>query len=175
MSLVSNGGSMKKGSITIGVILILVGALLFVMQLYPALSNWITWPMIILGIGVLFLISSVVSGNGDLAIPGVINAGIGSILLYQNVTNDWVSWSYMWTLIPAFIGLGILLSNLINHTSIDRGGLSLLIISLAAFAAFFFAEHYHIRKDLLWPAGIILVGILVIVRNMGHGRRKTSD
>jgi len=167
---------MKKGSIITGIILILIGAFLFVMQLYPALSNWITWPMIILGIGLLFLISSVVSGNGDLAIPGMINTGIGAILLYQNVTGDWGSWSYMWTLILAFIGLGILLSNLINRTSVDRGGLYLLIISLAAFAAFFFAEHYHIRKDLLWPAGIILVGVLVIVRNIGRGRRqKTSD
>ncbi len=166
---------MKKGSIITGIILILIGAFLFVMQLYPALSNWITWPMIILGIGLLFLISSVVSGNGDLAIPGMINTGIGAILLYQNVTGDWGSWSYMWTLILAFIGLGILLSNLINRTSVDRGGLYLLIISLAAFAAFFFAEHYHIRKDLLWPAGIILVGVLVIVRNIGRGRRKASD
>ena len=167
---------MKKGSIITGIILILIGAFLFVMQLYPALSNWITWPMIILGIGLLFLISSIVSGNGDLAIPGMINTGIGAILLYQNVTGDWGSWSYMWTLILAFIGLGILLSNLINRTSVDRGGLYLLIISLAAFAAFFFAEHYHIRKDLLWPAGIILVGVLVIVRNIGRGRRqKTSD
>ena len=167
---------MKKGSIITGIILILIGAFLFVMQLYPALSNWITWPMIILGIGLLFLISSVVSGNGDLAIPGMINTGIGAILLYQNVTGDWGSWSYMWTLILAFIGLGILLSNLINRTSVDRGGLYLLIISLAAFTAFFLAEHYHIRKDLLWPAGIILVGVLVIVRNIGRGRRqKTSD
>ena len=166
---------MKKGSITLGIILVLVGALLFVMQLYPALSVQITWPMIILGVGLLFLISSVVSGNGDLAIPGMINTGIGAILLYQNVTGDWGSWSYMWTLILACVGLGILLSNVINHTSVDRGGLYLFVISLAAFAAFFLAEHYHISKDLLWPAGIILVGVLVIVRNVGRGRRKTSD
>lgn len=166
---------MNKGSITIGILLILVGALLFVMQLFPALSIWVTWPMIILGIGVLFLITGVVGGNGDLAIPGMINTGIGGILLYQNMTGDWTSWSYMWTLIPAFIGLGILLSNLINHTSVDRSGLYLLVISLAAFTAFFLAEHYHIRRDLLWPAGIILVGMLVVVRNIGRGRRKTSD
>lgn len=164
---------MKRGSITIGIILILVGALLFVMQLYPGLS--ITWPMIILGIGILFLFASIVSGNGDLAIPGMINAGIGGILLYQNAANNWMSWSYLWTLIPAFIGLGILLANLINRTSMDRGGLSLLIISLAAFAAFFLAEKYNVSKDLLWPAAIILVGILVIVRNIGRGRRKNID
>ena len=166
---------MKKGSIIVGIILILVGALLFVMQLYPSLSNWITWPMIILGIGVLFLISSVVSSNGDLAIPGMINTGIGAILFYQNMTGDWDSWSYVWALIPACVGMGILLSNVINHTSIDRSGIYLAIISLAAFAAFFLAERYHIGKDLLWPAVIILVGILVIVRNIGRGRQKTSD
>ncbi len=166
---------MKKGNITIGIILILAGALLFVMQLYPDLSDWITWPMIIIGVGLLFLIAGVVGGNGDLAIPGFINIGVGGILLYQNVTNDWGSWSYMWILILAFIGLGIILSNLINHTTIDRSGLSLLVVSLTAFAAFFLAEHYQIGKDLLWPAGIILVGILVIVRNIGRGRTKASD
>jgi len=165
---------MKKGSITFGIILILVGVILIAMQLYPPLSDWISWPMIILGIGLIFLVASLTSGNGDLAIPGFINGGIGSILLYQNITGDWESWSYMWSLILVFIGLGILVANLINKTRLDRSGFTLIVIGGLAFAIFFATENYNISSDLIWPAAIIVIGLLVVFRNIGRKGKHTE-
>ena len=159
---------MKRGSITIGILLILVGVLLIAIQLYPPLSDWVSWPMIVLGIGLIFMVASLTSGNGDLAIPGFINTGIGGILLYQNVTGNWDSWSYMWALILVFIGLGILCANIINKTRLDRSGFTLAILGGAAFTVLYMTEHYNISSDLIWPAAIILVGLLIIFRNFGR-------
>ncbi len=39
--------------------------------------------------------------------PSIIVGGIGGILAYQDYTGHWESWSYLWTLIPGFVGLGI--------------------------------------------------------------------
>lgn len=163
---------MKKSALTLGVIMILVGAVLLALQLKPEWADFVQWPMIILGIGVLFLISAVITGNGDFAIPGCINAGLGGIFYYQTLSSDWASWSFIWTLIPAFVGLGILLANLINREPMDRGGLTLLLISLLAFAVFYTAQRYSVGFDLLWPALLVLGGILLITRNI---RRRVRD
>jgi hypothetical protein len=160
----------KKNGLIFGVILILVGAALIALQLFPDLRVWVDWPIFVLGIGVIFLVASVLSGNGDLAIPGFINAGVGGILYYQHLTGDWASWSYIWTLIPGFIGLGILASNLINRDPVERSGVTLTLLSALAFAVFYLGERFEIGWDLLWPVALILVGILVVVRNMFRKR-----
>jgi hypothetical protein len=45
--------------------------------------------------------------NGRAGCPGSILAGIGGIFYYQNLTNDWESWAYIWALIPGFVGIGV--------------------------------------------------------------------
>ncbi len=57
----------------------------------------------------MFLGGKQVSG---LAIPGSIITGIGLLLLFQNLTSYWESWSYGWTLIIIFVGAGIYLAGL---------------------------------------------------------------
>lgn len=157
---------MKKNGLIFGIILILVGAVLIALQMFPNLGDWVEWPMFIIAIGVIFLIASIVSGNGDLAIPGFINAGIGGILYYQNAVGDWDSWSYIWTLIPGFIGLGILASNLINRDPVERSGVTLTLLSAAAFAFFYLGERFQVGWDVLWPIALVVLGVLIVVRNL---------
>lgn len=167
---------MKKTSLFIGVILVLLGALLAAMQIYPTLSDYIQWPMILIGLGVLFLLAMVLSGNGDFAIPGLVNAGLGGIFLYQSVNNDWESWSYVWPLIPAFVGLGILLANLVNHEPVDRAGIILVLAGGLGFAAFYAAYHYeNISMEMLWPLALILVGVIVVVQALSRNRSHSED
>lgn len=162
---------MKKTALSIGILLILVGALLLAMQFVPVLQEWIQWPMILLAVGVIFLIVSLTSGNGDLAIPGMITGGLGGIFLYQSITNSYDTWSFTWTLVPGFVGLGILLANLINRTRLDRSGFTLLIISAFAFAAFYLVERYEtVTRDMLWPIALIFVGVLVLFNNITRRR-----
>lgn len=167
---------MKRTALSVGILLILVGALLLAMQFVPALQEWIQWPIILVAVGVVFLIASVTSGNGDLAIPGVICGGIGSILLVQTITNDYDTWSFTWTLIPGFVGLGILLANLINRTMVDRSGFTLLLISAFLFAAFYVPTRVEaITSEMIWPIALIFVGVLVLFNNFTHRRVKPQN
>ena len=68
---------------------------------------------------------------------------------------------YIWALIPGFVGVGIMLSGLIDRDFKDRffGGLSLLVISALLFFAFgsFFGMAPDISK--YWPVAACDPGI----------------
>ena len=102
----------KRSSIVGGLILIGVGTMFLLLQLFPSLADQIDlarqWPLVIVTVGGVFLLTAVL-GTPPLAIPGSIIGGIGGILYYQNLTGDWASWAYVWALIPGFVGVGIIL------------------------------------------------------------------
>lgn len=119
------------------------------------------WPSIIWGTGALFLLVALFSSIGPLAIPGTILGGLGLLLAWQNSTGAWDSWAFSWPLIPAFVGIGLLLAFFRSQT-MRTVGLSMLSWSLVAFALFgiFFAGHGVLAY--LWPAILILAGIAVL-------------
>ncbi len=86
----------KRGSIIVGTILILVGALFLLAQIFPSIAINLDigrqWPLIIVTVGGLFIVSAFL-GTPPLAIPGSIVAGIGMILYVQNLTGTWSSWA----------------------------------------------------------------------------------
>jgi hypothetical protein len=91
-----------------GSLLILLGILLIIDRLFPDSVHLFSWPLIILAVGALFFAGGFGTGAPGLVIPGTILAGIGGILFWQNATGRWFSWAYVWTLIPGFVGLGLL-------------------------------------------------------------------
>lgn len=121
----------------------------------------IGWPSIIWGIGGLFLLVALISRIGPLAIPGTILGGLGLLLAWQNQAGAWDTWSFTWPLIPAFVGIGLVLAFLNNRT-MRVIGLSMLAWSMVAFAFFgiFFAGHGALVY--LWPAILIIAGIVVL-------------
>ena len=90
-----------------GVLLILLGALLLVVQINPAWRGWLglewSWPLIVVAVGLGLFIMGLVTGAPGMAIPACIVAGIGGILYFQNLTGSWLSWSFAWALIPGFV------------------------------------------------------------------------
>lgn len=95
----------------VGLTLILVGLVLLVLQFVPRWLDWVAlediWPFLIIGVGGLLFVLGIVSKSPGTVVPGTILCGIGSLLLWQNVTGHWESWAYVWTLIPGFVGLGL--------------------------------------------------------------------
>jgi hypothetical protein len=106
----------KRTSIVGGAVLILVGAVLFAAQVLPDFMPefWeiFSWPWIVIGIGLVLFVLGAAVGEPGMAVPATIMTGLGGILAYQWFTGDWQSWSYIWTLIPGFVGIGIVLMSL---------------------------------------------------------------
>ena len=165
----------KQSSILIGLILILVGLLFLFFQAFPGLALQIDlavhWPLIIAGIGGLLLLGALF-GNPPLAVPGSVVSGIGLLLAYQNISSNWATWAYAWTLIPGFVGIGIILMGLLDREKREqiRDGFRLVLISLGLFVVFggvFGAFGQY------WPVLLILGGIILLFR--GYSRTKEFD
>ena len=132
---------MRRGSIIAGVILIAVGVLLLVLPLFPNLSDFINidkqWPLIIVGVGGLFILGALLGAPG-LAIPGCVIGGIGLMLYFQNLFDAWETWAYAWALIPGFVGVGIILMEFLQGRMAKglREGGQLILISAIMFLVF---------------------------------------
>ncbi len=155
----------NKSSIVLAAILIVVGAFLLVTRVFPVDFDIFKGPFIVMGVGVIFLVAAILTRNGALAIPGSIIGGIGGILYYQELTGNWSSWSYAWTLIPGFVGVGILLSGLIarDHARFDSGGLVLIALSAIGFLIFGGAFGLGWEISQYWPVLLIGVGVIVLI------------
>ena len=156
----------KKSGFVGGIILILLGLLFLANEIFPGVFSFWEWPFIIILVGLVFLLWAVIGGVGGLAIPGSILSGIGGILYYQHLYNAWDSWSFVWALIPGFVGIGVMLSGLIdrNFKGSFFNGLSLLVISAIMFFAFgsFFGLAPNITK--FWPVLLVLLGLISLVK-----------
>ena len=166
----------RRNGIVGGIILILLGLLFLASELFPQTFTFWDWPFIIIGLGGVFLIWAILAGTGGLAVPGTILAGIGGILYYQSVTGDWESWSYIWALIPGFVGLGVIISGIIDGDYKDAftGGLTLLVISGVLFFAFgsaFGLEHELVQY---WPVLLIALGLITLVRVIFSGGKRKN-
>ncbi|MGZ6316666.1 MAG: hypothetical protein ACXWNQ_05350 [Anaerolineales bacterium] len=168
----------NRTQLVLGALLILAGVLYILAPRLPALQALIhlrfQWPFYVLGAGALILLIGLLTGAPAMAIPASIVAGIGGILYYQNLTNDWESWSFLWTLIPGFVAIGTIITGLLGEdTRRNLGhGLNLLVVSAAIFLIF--AALFH-RLNFLGGYGpaalLILLGLYIIGRGLLRGQR----
>lgn len=160
----------KRSNIGIGVLFVLIGAFSLAYQLVPGFQDLIDlsfdWPVIIIGLGLFLLVLGLLVGAPGMAVPAMILTGIGGLLYWQNATGDWESWGYTWTLIPGFVGVGVFLAELLEGkfaSAIQSGGW-LVLISLIMFAIFSSFMGGPEWVGPYWPALIILLGVIMLVR-----------
>ena len=164
----SGGGVAKmknRARLYAGVLLGIAGSLSFAAQII----GWRgMWPFLVLVVGAAFWMPIFIWWErhqklAGLAIPGSIIMTNGVILLVQNVTGRWESWSYAWTLELIGIGVGLLAlyalgkreRGVLVAASIVGGiGVIFFIILATAFSRFF---------RLLGPLVLILIGLLAIL------------
>ena len=107
-----------RSRVATALVLILLGVWFLLVQFVPALEGFAindrTWPLIIIGLGILFALIGLVMWTPAFLVPACVIGGIGGLLFYQNSTGDWKSWAYAWTLIPGFVGVGVFLSSLLS-------------------------------------------------------------
>jgi hypothetical protein len=130
----------RNSALRFGAVLIILGGLFLLARAAPDLFGPVgesSWPLIIVGVGILLLLIGAVTGAPGMAVPAAVVGGIGGLLYWQNATGNWQSWAYAWTLIPGFVGAGTLVAGLLEgKAQTVKGGLWLIVISLILFAIF---------------------------------------
>ncbi len=160
----------RRSNLVMGFLLVFVGALLLAARLVPELRGWLdlwSWPIYVIAAGAgLFLLGLLLS-EPDLAIPACIVAGIGGILYWQNATGNWDTWSFAWTLIPGFAGIGTVLSGLLGSAARRRKlvgeGLQTMLVSAVMFLIFASFFGRPLLGD-YWPVLLILLGLILMGR-----------
>lgn len=157
-----------RSNIAFGLILILIGGWFLAVQLVPDLGwfwEYVSWPVIIIGVGVFLLLLGLILGEGGMAVPACIVGGIGGLLYWQNATGNWESWSYAWALIPGFVGVGLMLSALLGEGGREdfRVGVWMSMISLIVFAILgnFFGLS---MLATFWPILLIVFGVWILIQ-----------
>ena len=172
-----NTNSSHNGALVGGTLLIGIGLLSLASQLFRNVLDWsFVWPLAIVIFGGLFFAGMFFGGRSvsGLAIPGTIIAGIGLILLYQNLTSHWESWAYSWALIVLLVGLGIYIAGAYGRDEGQRRagmkvmkiGFILFIIFGAFFEMIFSMDRSLGLRGLLFPGLLILFGMYLIIRRL---------
>jgi hypothetical protein len=161
----------NRTNLFLGILLIVIGGWLVVTRQVPAVQHWIennfTWPMWTIGAGLLVFVIGLLTGAPGMSIPASIIAGIGGILYYQNQTSNYGSWSYMWALIPGFVGVGTILAGLLGENTRRNlaHGLNLIVSSAVMFLVFAtFFGGLSILGDYGAAVMLILLGLYVLIR-----------
>lgn len=166
----------RRSGIAAGVLLVLFGTALLALQLVPGLRAWLDisfgWPLIIVGVGAVMLVTGVLTWQPGLVTAGCILAGIGGILYWQNATGAWASWAYAWTLLPAFAGVGMILAGFMrgDFWRSLRLGLWQILISAVLFTIFAAFLGGPNLLGVYWPVLLIGLGVAMLFRPLLRGR-----
>ncbi len=171
-----------RSQLVLGIILILIGGWFLLNQTMPEFREFFEpyteWPANMLLIGAGILIIGLVTGSPGLAVPAAIVAGIGGIFYYQQLTENYDSWSYMWALIPGFIGVGTVLQGLLgeNTASNLKKGLNLMVVSAVLFLVFAaFLGGWDILGNYGPAALLILLGLWVLGSGLYRSFRNKGE
>jgi len=168
----------NRTQLALGILLVLLGVWFIAVRQIPILKpfsnlNW-DWPFYVIGAGAILLLIGLVTDAPRMAIPAAIVAGIGGILYYQNMSHDWESWNFMWTLIPGFVGVGNILAGLFGDDTRHNFGRGINLIVISAVLFLIFAAIFN-RINILGNYGaaglLILLGLYVIGRGLMGSRK----
>lgn len=170
----------RPGNVLIGALLILLGIVFLIGELFNIHIGQFIWPFFIIGPGVfLFLLSLMLdeeTGKGLSGVGGLVTM-VGLVLFFQNVTGYWATWAYAWALVaPTSIGLGMFSYGLLKgKADIRHEGWNVAKVGLAIFivAAVFFELIVGLSGFGLgrygWPLLLIVLGIFLLFRNLRSG------
>ncbi|WP_025027448.1 LiaI-LiaF-like domain-containing protein [Caldalkalibacillus mannanilyticus] len=139
-----------------GFILIGLGAYFLLKQLQlPLFEELISWPLILIIVGLSFILASFMGWEKILILPGgiVFSLGFHFFALY-----NFSFWSHHWSLFPGAVGVGFLITFLrtrIIHFMIP----ATILLALPAFHFLFGGMSFLFQW---WPVIPILIGVYLI-------------
>lgn len=171
-----------RSQLALGIILILLGTWFLldrkVPEFHEFFEKYTVWPnnMFLIGAG-LFIFGLIVGAPG-LSVPAAVVAGLGGIFYYQQTFDNAGSWSYMWTLILGFIGVGVILQGLLGEDTAHniKRGLNLIVVSAVLFLIFSsFLGDLNVLGNYGPAVLLILLGVWVLGRGVYRTFRKQEE
>ena len=183
------GGDGEHGMLGFGLLLIVLGALFLATEQFNLDLAHYGWPTFVIVPGLVLLVAGLAIPNEaglGLAIPGGIVTTVGLILAFQEATDAWASWAYMWALIaPGSVGVTLFLYGLL-HRRMDLvgGGVRTAAVGLGLFVGFglFFENLIGIDEghpNTVLHSGLpymaVAMGVLIVLANLIPSRRSSHD
>lgn len=153
-----------------GIILVLAGLLFLAFQLFPGMMANFSWTWIFIGIGLVFLVAAILTRTGGLFIPAALFSTLGGIFIYQTTTDNWESWAYIWTLLPASVAVGMLVGGLFDRGLREARGVAIVMLVASLVGLAIFGGAFGLSPEILryWPVLLILVGIWILFKGVGR-------
>lgn len=164
-----------------GILLLAVGVLVlagewirsFLGDLGVSPELWAWWPALLVGLSLFFLAPAVFGEQhrrlrAGMVIPGAVLAAMGAALLYTSLADRWDAWSYLWSVFPFSLGLGMYAAGWIADApafkwigaAVAGGG----VIAYLAFATAFGGEAFR----LVAAVGVIALGMALTVGGLAE-------
>jgi hypothetical protein len=181
--MIERSPSRMTGTLLVGMLLVVGGAAAFLVQAagfqLGELVGRDGWPFLVIIPGLVMLAATTIvpRPNGvGLAIAGAIVTTVGGILLYQNASDNWESWAYVWVLIPTAAGVAMTVyGTAIGHDGLVLTGSRVALIGAVLFLAgmWFFGSLFsygEVPIDLgeWWPVVPILIGGAIVLSAFGN-------
>lgn len=168
---------MDKKNMSLGTILIVLGALLFANQFLDLdlFSMERLWPMFVLIPGLIFEISFFVSGrNPGLLVPGGILTTIGLLFFFETYTN-WHFAECTWPVYIFAVAVGLFQLYLFGgrQPALLIPVTILTLVSGACFAMMIFGNILTwINYSTVLPMVLILAGVFILVGRSGYQKQQ---
>lgn len=164
-----------------GVILLGIGAVILLgewirswfAELGMDADLWAWWPALLVLLSTFFLVPALFGHQhrrlrAGMVIPGVVLAGVGLAMTYTSVNDRWEQWSYLWSVLPFTLGLGMYIAGWIADAPafkwIGAGLAAGGVVAYLAFATAFGGEAFRIVAAL----GIIGLGLALTMGGLAE-------
>jgi hypothetical protein len=168
----------------LGSIILVIGAVAYFLEMASVdVASWLGgsgWTLFLIVPGLALLVAAAFLEDRTAliaAIAGAVVTAVGALLLYQDLTAHYESWSYAWALIPGSVGVALAVHGLRFHRAdlvsvgtkmVAAFGLLLLV------GAWFFETIFRTNRapfDLgdNWPIALIALGGVLFVVGLLRG------
>jgi hypothetical protein len=170
-----------------GVTLLIVGLVIlagawvrsWIVDLGVSPELWAWWPVLLVVLSAFFLLPALFGRQhrrlrAGMVIPGALLAGLGGAVLYTSLTDRWEAWSFLWSVFPFSLGLGMYAAGWIADapafkwigSGVAAGG----VIAYVAFATAFGGEAFRLVAAL----GLIALGLALTVGGLAQRLSRKS-
>ncbi len=167
----------NKGSLYVGLLLILVGLMFLLIEgagrllgpLGVPLGWGNLWPLLLILAGLAFWLPLLVwwdrrSELAGLAVPATLFTINGLIMLYTAITGNWAAWAYLWTLQPIALGLSFLVLYYLTNHHRALAVVAVIFMAIGGFFFLIFASAFGGMVAILGPLLLIAAGLILLMR-----------